>query len=250
MSPGPVAIVTGGASERGIGHATARLLASHGWSLVLADIDADALTARAAGLVDAARAMPLACDVTSKEQVGAVVAAADEEFGRVDALVNAAGISLPTPVLEIAEEEWDRVLAINSRGVFFFTQAVIPVMRRQGRGRIVNVSSVAGKRGGGLLGSSHYAASKAAVLGFTKAVAREVADAGITVNAVAPGLIATDMTEGRLTGAQLERALDLAPLRRWGTADEVAAAIAFLCSDDAGYITGEEIDINGGLHMD
>lgn len=250
MSSRPVAIVTGGASARGIGHATARRLAALGWSLVVADVDGGAVAARVAELGGAPGAMSLACDVTSREQVRAVVAAADEAFGRIDALVNAAGISLPTPVLEIDEEEWDRVLAINSRGVFFFTQAVIPVMRRQRRGRIVNVSSVAGKRGGGVLGSSHYAASKAAVLGFTKAVAREVADDGITVNAVAPGLIATDMTEGRLTGARLERVLDVTPLRRWGTADEVAAAIAFLCSDDAGYITGEEIDVNGGLHMD
>lgn len=248
----PVAIVTGGASPIGIGHATARRLAGQGWALVLADVDGPALEARAGEIraEPGAEVLVVPCDVTSRAQVREVVRRAESAFGRVDALVNAAGISLPTPVLEISEEEWDRVFAINLRGVFFFTQAVLPLMRRQGGGRIVSISSVAGKRGGGILGSSHYAATKAGLLGFTKAVAREAAASGITVNAVAPGLIDTGMTRGRVTGERLEGVLASIPLGRPGTAADVAAAVAFLCSPEAAYITGEEIDINGGLHMD
>lgn len=249
-----VAIVTGCASERGIGWATVARLASERWRVAMLDLADGPLAAARARVIDRG-ADPtsletIACDVTSAEQVERAVAAVMGRFGRIDALVNNAGITAPTRIADIAQGEWDRIFAVNCTGVFLMTKAVIPAMRAQGYGRIVNLSSVSGKRGGGLFGGAHYSASKAAVLGFTKAVAREVAGDGITSNAVAPGMIDTGITGGKLAAERRDALTRDIPVGRFGQADDVADAIAYLCSEGAGYVTGEEIDINGGLHMD
>jgi NAD(P)-dependent dehydrogenase (short-subunit alcohol dehydrogenase family) len=171
-------------------------------------------------------------------------------FGRIDILVNNAGITQPVRVLDLTPEDWDRVVAVNLKGTFLCSKAVLPTMIAQNFGRIVNLSSVSAKRGGGVYGGAHYSAAKAGILGFSKALAREVAAFGITVNSVTPGLIATDIRGGlEAPERQVELSRDI-PCQRMGTPQEVAASIAFLASDEAGYITGEEIDINGGSHMD
>lgn len=187
-----MAIVTGCASQVGIGFATATRLATEGWNLALIDRMADPLHEVAALIAEQSNVdvLSLVCDVTSASNVNNAVNAAIKHFGRLDALVNNAGITAPTRFADITEEEWERIFAVDIKGVFLVTQAALPSMRKQRYGRIVNVSSVAAKRGGGIVGGVHYAAAKAAVLGFTKALAREVAPEGITCNAVAPGFIA------------------------------------------------------------
>lgn len=247
-----VALITGCASPRGIGFATAVRFARQGWGLAVLDRAAEPLREAAALIAEegGGEVLPLVCDVTSADQVKAAVAGALERFGRIDAVVNNAGITSPTRIEAITEEEWDQLLAIDIKGVFLVTQAVLPAMREAGYGRIVNVSSVAGKRGGGIVGGVHYAAAKAAVLGFTKAVAREVAAEGITSNAVAPGLIETEMPMSVMTDERRRAWIEELPVGRLGRPQDIAAAVAFLCSEDAGYVTGEEIDVNGGMHMD
>lgn len=245
-----VAIVTGAASERGIGRAVAFELAKRGATVVIADINEDGAMEAAEQLVEKGyNVVGKQVDVTSKKSITTLVQSVKEEFHRIDILVNNAGISKPTKILDITEEEWDLMFSINMKGVFLFTQAVLPIMLQQQYGRIVNVSSIAGKQGGGLFGTSHYAATKAGVLGFSKAVAREVAGEGITVNSVAPGLIDTDITVD-MSDEDRKKLRARIPVQRAGKTSEVAATIAFLASDEAAYITGEEIDINGGLLMD
>jgi len=162
-----------------------------------------------------------------------MVNAVEKQRGRIDILVNNAGVTQPIKVLDTTVKDWDRIFDINMKGVFFCSKAVVPVMLKQNYGRIVNMSSVAGKRGGGLFGGAAYSATKAGVLGFSKALAREVAANGVTVNSVAPGMVRTDIRGG------IE-----------SIEEEVAAVICFLASEEAGYVTGEEIDVNGGSHMD
>ncbi|WP_280243494.1 SDR family NAD(P)-dependent oxidoreductase [Nocardia abscessus] len=246
-----VAIVTGCASQVGIGFATATRLATEGWSVALIDCAADPLREAAAVIASQndVDTLPLVCDVTSADDVNRTVDLALKHFGRLDALVNNAGITAPTRFADITEAEWERIFAVDIKGVFLMTRAALPRMREQRYGRIVNVSSVAAKRGGGIVGGVHYAAAKAAVLGFTKALAREVAAEGITCNAVAPGLIDTEIAGGLAEERRQALIADI-PVGRLGRKEEVAAAITFLCSDGASYITGEEIDINGGSHID
>jgi 2-hydroxycyclohexanecarboxyl-CoA dehydrogenase len=153
-------------------------------------------------------------------------------------------------VLDTSLEEWEEVFAVNSRGTFLATKAVLPAMLERGYGRIVNVSSVSGIRGGGIFGGTHYSASKAAVLGFTRAVAREFAGQGVTCNAVAPGLIETDLATPYMTDERRAEVIAGIPVGRIGVPDDVAGVIAFLCSPESGYVTGEVVDINGGSHID
>ncbi|MBV9820339.1 MAG: SDR family oxidoreductase [Solirubrobacterales bacterium] len=247
-----VAVVTGCGSERGIGYGTALRLGADGFDLALLDVDGDA-AARAAGAIAAesgAETLAVGCDVGAAGDVSAAIDTVNQRFGRVDALVNNAGITAPTSFDEIAEEEWDRIFAVNVKGMFLVTRAVVPIMRARRYGRIANVSSVSGKRGGGIFGGVHYSAAKAAVLGFTKALARETAGDGITCNAVAPGLIDTDIIAGKVDDARREELVAGVPVGRLGRPSDVAAAIAYLCSADAEYVTGEEIDVNGGSHID
>jgi 2-hydroxycyclohexanecarboxyl-CoA dehydrogenase len=243
---GRVAILTGAASERGIGRATARRLAEAGWRIGIVDIDVEHVegAARDVGGVG------VAADVSSEVEVEAAVASIVSELGGVDALVCAAGITSPTPVLETTLDEWEQVFAVNARGTFLATRAALRTMVPARYGRIVNVSSVSAVRGGGLFGGAQYSASKAAVLGFTRAVAREHARDGITCNAVAPSLVDTDLAVPRIPPDTLREVVAAIPAGRLATATDVAAVIAFLCSEESGYVTGEVVDINGGSHID
>lgn len=252
---GRVAIVTGAGSRRGIGRATALAMAGEGADLVIADLDlsgAEQTADEVRGM--GRRALALAIDITSEEETQRMARETVGSFGRIDILANCAGITRPTPVIEISVEEWDLILNVDLKGVFLCTKAVLPAMIEQRYGRIVSISSVSGKQGGGVFGSAHYCAAKAGVAGFMKAVAKQMARHGITANAVAPGLIDTDITVGLVdeetrtrVRAQVQETILVG---RLGRAEEVADLIAFLASERASYITGEEVDINGGLHID
>jgi NAD(P)-dependent dehydrogenase (short-subunit alcohol dehydrogenase family) len=248
---GKVAIVTGAGSIRGIGQASALAFARENATVVVTDLDLQGAerTAQAAQQ-SGVKTLAVKVDVTNAQDVQNLVEKTLNAFGRIDILVNNAGITQPVRVLDLTPEDWDRVVAVNLKGTFLCSKAVLPTMIAQNFGRIVNLSSVSAKRGGGVYGGAHYSAAKAGILGFSKALAREVAAFGITVNSVTPGLIATDIRGGlEAPERQVELSRDI-PCKRMGTPQEVAASIAFLASDEAGYITGEEIDINGGSHMD
>jgi 3-oxoacyl-[acyl-carrier protein] reductase len=242
-----VALVTGGG--RGIGRACAVALAQEGARVAVGDIDAtildDTLTAiEAAGGVGSAFEM----DVTDRTQIDQVVDAIYDRFSRIDILVNNAGIYEILSFEEVTEEQWDRVLAVNLKGVFLCSQAVVGQMKSQREGRIINMSSSAGKTGGVLCGV-HYAVSKAGIIALTKSLAREVGPYGITVNAVAPGRIETPMI-AEASEEENEAMRQQTPLRRLGTPKDVAQAVVFLASAAADFITGEVLDVNGGLLMD
>ena len=236
-----VALVTGAA--RGMGRAIARRLHELGASVALNDLDPEATSRVAEELGE--DVLPTPADVTSSDAVREMVATTLDRFGRLDILVNNAGILFPTPLEEISEEEWRRTLDVNLTGVFFCTQAVINPMKREGYGRIVNLSSTAGKRVN-TLGGAHYTASKHGVLGLTRASALELAPHGITVNAVCPGLIDTEMAHENMTPERLEAYRTSFPLGRLGRPEEVADLVCFLASEAAGYITGAAYDITGG----
>lgn len=239
-----VAIVTGAASARGLGKATARMMAQHGARLAVLDLDEAAARAAAADLGEGH--LGLACDVTDADVCAAAAAAVLDAFGRIDVLVNNAGITQPLKIMEIRPENYDAVLDVNLRGTLQMSQAVIPAMRDRRSGSIVNISSVSAQRGGGIFGGPHYSAAKAGVLGLTKAMARELAPDGIRVNAVCPGFITTDITAGKLTEAQMQGILDGIPMGRAGEASDVAGCCVFLASDLSAYVTGSEVDVNGG----
>jgi 3-oxoacyl-[acyl-carrier protein] reductase len=245
---GRVALVTGAGSATGLGNAIARALARAGAEVVLSDIDVDGARRNAAAIGAYARAVAL--DVTSEQSVAEAV----RDVGRVDILVNNAGITQRRAIWELSMDEFDRMLAINLRGGFLCLSAVVNGMMERRWGRLIWISSVAGKQGGGIIGTAHYAASKAAVIGLCQAAARELGPYGITSNAIAPGFILTGIAT-RAVDAQAEREMDekisaQAPMRRSGLPDDVAFAAAFLASEEAGYITGEVMDVNGGIHFD
>lgn len=242
---GRVAMVTG--ASQGIGRDCALALAEHGADVALLartreKLDAVAEEIRRLGR----RALALPTDVTEAEQVKRAVARVLDEWGRIDILVNNAGITRDALLLRMKREDWDLVLQTNLTSVFLCCQAVLPTMLRARYGRIINITSVMGQMGN--VGVSNYAASKAGIIGFTKALAREVASRNITVNAVAPGFIDTDMTRA-LSEEVRRQMLALIPLQRMGTGADVAAGVVFLASEEAGYITGHVLNINGGLYM-
>jgi len=245
---GKTAIVTGAASPRGLGLASAKLLAEHGARVLITDLDAAAAEA-------AARTLPgrnhfgARCNVTDKADCEASAALALTHFGRIDILVNIAGITSPQRLMEVTPEMYALVMDVNMRGTLYMTQAVVPTMRRQRCGSIVNMSSVSAQRGGGVFGGSHYSAAKAAILGYTKAAARELGPDNIRVNAICPSFIDTDITAGLLTPERLDAILQGVPMGRVGQAHEVAGCVVFLACDLSSYVTGSEIDINGGSHI-
>ncbi|WP_407530824.1 SDR family NAD(P)-dependent oxidoreductase [Methylobacterium oryzisoli] len=240
-----VCLITGAASLRGIGRATARLFAEHGGRVVILDLDAG--QAEAAAREIGPGHLGLACNVVDR---AACQRAADEvvaRFGRIDVLVNNAGITQPLKIMDIAPENYDAVTDVNLRGTLYMSQAVIPQMRAQQSGSIVCMSSVSAQRGGGIFGGPHYSAAKGGVLGLCKAMARELGPDGIRANAVTPGLIQTDITGGKLTDELKAEIIKGIPLARLGVADDVAKACLFLASDLSAYTTGAVIDVNGGM---
>lgn len=238
------AIVTGAASARGLGKATAAMFAEHGAMVAILDLDAGAAEAAAIDLGEGH--VGLACNVTDKAGCEATVAALLDRWGRIDVLVNNAGITQPLKIMDIAPQNYDAVLDVNLRGTLYMSQAVIPAMRAQKSGSIVNLSSVSAQRGGGIFGGPHYSAAKAGVLGLTKAMARELAPDNVRVNAICPGFIATDITAGKLTPEMNEQILAGIPMGRAGAASDVAGCALFLASDLSAYCTGTEVDVNGG----
>ncbi|MED4225336.1 SDR family NAD(P)-dependent oxidoreductase [Neobacillus cucumis] len=245
-----VAIVTGSGSKKGIGRTIALTLAKQGAAVVVADLNMEGIQDTVNAIEEAGgKALGVELNVTSKESNEAMVEKVLETYGRIDILVNNAGISQKVTVEDMTYEDINRVFNVNMFGLFLCTQAVLKTMKEQKYGRIVSLSSVSAKRGGGVFGGPHYSASKAAVLGFSKNLAREVALDGITVNCVAPGLVNTDIWKS-LPEDQAKKVIDGIPMGRPGETEEIAATIAFLVSQEASYITGEEIDINGGSHMD
>lgn len=240
-----VIMVTGAASPRGIGKATAKALAAQGAHVVVIDLRKEDAEAAAADLGQAH--LGLACDVTDKSACVAAVHATLERYGRVDGLINNAGITQPVRTLEIGGKDFDAIVDVNLRGTLYMSQAVIPAMKERQCGSIVCMSSVSAQRGGGIFGGPHYSAAKAGVLGLAKAMAREFGPNGIRVNSITPGLIQTDITGDKLTPEMRTEILKGIPLGRLGDAADVANACLFLVSDLSTYLTGITLDVNGGM---
>ena len=241
---GRVALVTG--ASRGIGRAIALTLAKHGATVVAAARGENARPVSEEIAAAGGKTEFVSLDVTAAGAAEATVAGVVERHGRIDVLVNNAGIAKDQLMLRMKRDDWDAVIATNLTAAFALTQAALKPMIRQRSGRIVSISSVVGQAGNA--GQANYAASKAGLIGFSKAVALEVASRGITVNVVAPGLIATDMTHALTEGAREEWESRI-PLKRLGTADDIAAAVCFLASNEASYITGQVLAVNGGMYM-
>ena len=240
-----VCIITGAASQRGIGRATARLFSQHGGRVVIVDLDEAQARAAAADLGEGH--LGFACNVTDRQSCQDAAERVIGEYGRVDVLVNNAGITQPLKIMDIQAENYDAVLDVNLRGTLYMSQAVIPQMREQRSGSIVCMSSVSAQRGGGIFGGPHYSAAKGGVLGLAKAMARELGPDTVRVNSITPGLIQTDITGGKLTDELKVQIASGIPLGRLGVADDVANACLFLASDLSSYITGAVIDVNGGM---
>lgn len=240
-----VAVISGGASPRGIGFATAKLFAQHGARVAILDID-EAGAQRAAAELGPQHS-GFRCDVADLASCQQVASHVLKLFGKADILLANAGITQPLKFMEISPENWDRVMDVNLRGVFYLSQAFVPHMRERRQGSIACMSSVSAQRGGGIFGGPHYSAAKAGVLGLAKAMARELGADGIRVNCVTPGLIQTDITGGKLTAEMRAEITKGIPLNRLGNTEDVAGAYLFLASDLSSYITGAVIDVNGGM---
>jgi 3-oxoacyl-[acyl-carrier protein] reductase len=242
---GRVAVVTG--ASQGIGQEAALALARAGSDVVLLARNQEKLQTNAVEIERLGRrALALKADVTVAGEVQAALAQAKETFGKIDILVNNAGVTRDGLLLRMKREDWDTVININLTGLFICTQAVLSYMLKARYGRIINITSVMGQMGSA--GTTNYSAAKAGIIGFTKAVAREVASRHITVNAVAPGFVQTAMTDV-LDEKRQQDILGMVPLGRVGTVQDVAASVVFLASEDASYITGHVLNVNGGLYM-
>jgi 2-hydroxycyclohexanecarboxyl-CoA dehydrogenase len=246
------AVVTGVAARRGIGRATAHRFAADGWAVAGLDLDGEAAADLAAELSGryAVPAFGCAVDVADERSVHA---ARDAVFRAglppVGAVLNVAGITSPVPFLETSLQLWQQIMGVNATGTFLVTRAFVPAMVEQGRGRVINVASVAAQQGGGIFGTTAYSASKAAILGFTRAAARELATHQITVNAVAPGAVDTDIREPATTPEREAAIVAATPLGRQASVDDVSSLIAFLASEQAGFITGCTYSVNGGSYI-
>jgi len=245
MPKGKVAIVTG--ASRGIGRSIALALAAEGARIVAVDMAPEGVEALAADIRGrGGEALAVQGNVTLTADAERMVDAAVEAFGRVDILVNNAGITRDGLLLRMKDEDWDAVLNVNLKGAFLCSRAASKVMAKQRYGRIINIASIVGQMGNA--GQANYCASKAGLMGLTKSNARELAKRNVTVNAVAPGFIATDMTEALPEKVRQDLAAQI-PLERLGSADDIANAVVFLAAERSGYITGQVIGVNGGMYM-
>lgn len=245
---GKVALVTGAGS--GIGRCVALRLAQDGAAVALLDINENSIKRVQQEIQNlGAKAIAVTADVTDFSQVQEAVSKCLTQLGGLDILVNCAAILSTTPFLELTDEEWDRIMAVNLKGIYYMCKAAVSHMIRNKNGRIVNLASIAGKRGGGFLGRIAYATSKAGVIGFSAALARELAPYGITVNVVSPGPTDTPMTNW-ISSEVRQRIVSGIPMGRMGRPEEIAAAVVFLASPEASFITGEVLDVDGGVSMD
>ena len=241
---GKVAIITG--AGRGMGRAVSERLSAGGAKLVVNDIDPDAAERTAKDIISTGgQALAISGSVASADDVESLVAVTLNRYKQINILVNNAGIVRPTAVIDIEEAEWDLVVSVNLKGTYLCSRSVLPAMQKDGWGRIINFSSTAGRQYS-TIGGAHYTAAKAGILGFTRHLAKEVGSSGITVNAVCPGMIDTEMVRSTVSDAQAKEYGDSYPIPRLGEPWEVAETVAFLASDKAAYITGASIDINGG----
>ena len=236
-----IALVTGG--SRGIGAAISVALSNAGYQVAATYAGNDEA---AAAFTEQTGIKTFKWNVADYDECAAGIAKVEAELGPVDILVNNAGITQPLKFMDIAPDNYDAVLDVNLRDTLYMSQAVIPAMRARKSGAIVNISSVSAQRGGGIFGGPHYSAAKAGILGLTKAMARELAPDGVRANAICPGFIATDITGGMLTDDMMTQILDGIPMGRAGTAQDVAGCCVFLASDLSAYVTGSEVDVNGG----
>ncbi len=241
-----VAVVTGAA--QGIGKAIAELLARRGAQVAVADLNLEKAQATAQAITDSTgcRAIAVHVNVADSASAQAMVDRVMQEFGRIDILVNNAGTTRDNLIVRISDADWDLVLGVNLKGAFNCSKAVVRSMMKQRYGRIINISSVSGLAG--QAGQTNYSSSKAGLIGFTKALAKEVGSRGITVNAVAPGFVPTDLTSEILVKVQ-DEAIKMTPLGRLGSVEDIAYAVAFLVSDEASFITGQVLSVDGGLAM-
>jgi NAD(P)-dependent dehydrogenase (short-subunit alcohol dehydrogenase family) len=243
-----ICIITGAGSARGLGRATSKLFAEHGAKIMVLDIDL-AMARETAALLKGRGHMALKCDVTNRKDCDKAIARIIARHGKIDVLINNAGITAPNRLMDVTDALYDRIMDINMRGTFHMTQAAVPFMRQAKSGSIANMSSVSAQRGGGVFGGTPYAAAKGAILGYTKACARELGPDNIRVNAICPSMIDTDITAGAMSAEQKQAVLNSVPMGRLGQASEVAGCYLFLASDLSSYVTGSEIDINGGSHI-
>lgn len=240
-----VCLIAGAATSRSIGESAASLFAEHGAKLVLVDIADAGATARQLG---GAEVLVSQCDLSRPEDCARMVSEVQARFGRLDVVVNSAGIVASTGLLKVSADDFDRMIAVNLKGAFNLCQVAIPEMIASGGGSIVNIASLAAQRGGGLVGGAHYAASKGGVLSLTRSIAREFGPQGVRANAVCPAMAQTAMLDG-LSENQLETIVGEVPLRRLGTPRDVAGACLYFASSLSAYVTGATLDVNGGLHI-
>lgn len=249
-----VCIIVGAGSIRSIGYATAELFAEHGAKVVVVDVTMDdkVLNEVKSSIQNKVKfpvnVSGLRCDISSSEDCEKLVSTVMDIHGTIDCLVNSAGIVRSQPILELSEKELNLMFDINLKGAFFICQSVLRVFVGKRAGTIVNVASLAAQRGGGLVGGSHYAASKGGMLSMTKSIAREFGSLGIRANAICPAMIQTPMLDG-LSEERLQTIVEAIPLKRTGTTREMAGACLFLASELSGFITGATIDVNGGAHI-
>jgi NAD(P)-dependent dehydrogenase (short-subunit alcohol dehydrogenase family) len=250
-----VCVITGAASLRSIGYATAEIFAAHGAKLVLLDSVMNETIANeiagsiAAEIGHACEIISVQCDIRSAMECDTAIEKAVTKFGTIDCLVHCAGIVKSGSMLSIAEEEYDTILEVNLKGTFIICKSVLKIFTEKQTGTIVNVASMAAQRGGGLVGSSHYAASKGGVISLTRSIAREFGFQGIRANVICPSMTETGMLDGNISQAKFDEVVANIPLKRAGKPVDIAGACLFLTSDLSAYITGATIDVNGGSHI-